>query len=253
MTEDTREAVETLLGHAFNDPGLLSQALTHASIAETRLASNERLEFLGDAVLGIIACEQIYRQFPDLLEGEMTKIKSSVVSRQTCAVITRSLGLDELLRLGKGMRGSDDLPQSLVAAVLESVVGALYLDGGFDVTQRFLVPLLEPIIERVEASGHQENFKSVLQQHAQQHALDSPIYLVLDEKGPDHAKAFEVCVEIGVRRFPSSWGQSKKQAEQGAALNALQELGLVVEENGHLRVVQPETAAADDGTTTGNA
>ena len=105
--------------------------------------------------------------------------------------------------------------------------------------RQVLVPLLKPLIERAWASGHQENFKSVLQQHAQQHFEDTPAYVVLDEKGPDHSKCFEICVEIGARRFRSCWGASKKQAEQQAALNALHELGVAVEDGqGHVTVVR---------------
>ncbi len=239
FSEEIRIAAEQRLGHQFSDPALLECALTHASIADTRQDSNERMEFLGDSVLGLVACEVTYHIFPQMLEGEMTKIKSTVVSRQTCAMIARQLGLESLLSLGKGMQGKNALPQSLAAAVLESVVAAVYLDGGLEAARRFLTPILEPIIRRAEASGHQENFKSVLQQHAQQHLTDTPAYLVLDEKGPDHAKCFEVCVEIGARRFPSCWGQSKKQAEQMAALNALQELGVAQQgADGHVRVVR---------------
>lgn len=239
MTEETRELVEEKIGYRFNDISLLSRALTHASVADCRLSSNERLEFLGDSVLGLVACELIFQMYPGLLEGEMTKIKSHVVSRQTCAGMARELGLERVLLLGKGMRTNHSLPQSLAAGVLESVIAAIYLDGGMEPSKRLLTPMLAPIIERAAASGHQENFKSVLQQHAQVLFSDTPAYLVLDEKGPDHSKCFEVCVEIGARRFPSCWGASKKQAEQQAALLALQELGVTTEDgNGHVKVRQ---------------
>jgi ribonuclease-3 len=231
---------QKILGHSFKDPSLIQRAVTHASIAETRLESNERMEFLGDSVLGMIVAERIYHQHPHLLEGEMTKIKSTTVSRQTCAMLARQLGLDELLVLGKGMQRAEAMPQSLAAAVLESMIAALYLDGGYAAAEKFVGPLVDPLIARAAASGHQENFKSVLQQHAQQNEMDTPVYRVLDEKGPDHAKCFKVCVEIGPRKFESSWGQSKKQAEQAAALNALTELGLVQKtEDGYLRVTAP--------------
>lgn len=230
---------EQALGHTFRDRSLIAQALTHASVAEDRALSNERMEFLGDSVLGTIVAERIYHRFPDLLEGEMTKIKSTVVSRQTCAAIARRLGLDELLVLGKGMKQSATLPQSLAAAVIESAIAALYIDGGYTAAERFIGPHIDPYIERAAVSGHQENFKSVLQQHAQQHNMETPVYRVLDEKGPDHAKCFKVAVEVGSRRFESSWGQSKKQAEQMAALNALTELGLIHQgDDGHIRVVE---------------
>ncbi len=235
--------VEARIGHTFKDPGLLVRALTHASVAEQRVDSNERMEFLGDSVLGLIVSERIYHRYPDLLEGEMTKIKSTAVSRQTCAQIARNLGLQEFLVLGKGMQGSDGVPQSLAAAVLESIMAAVYLDGGYGAAERFIGPLVDPLIERAFASGHQENFKSVLQQHAQQTDQDPPMYRVLDEKGPDHAKCFKVAAEMSGRRFAACWGQSKKQAEQMAALAALEELGLIERTgDGHVRVIANEPA-----------
>lgn len=237
MEQLNQDRIERLLGHRFSDPELLQRALTHASLVESRLESNERLEFLGDAVLGLVVCSYLYDEYPDLLEGEMTKIKSTVVSRRVCAEIASSLGLDEMLRLGKGMSRHANLPGSVLAAVFEALVGALYLDGGLEVARRFILGLMRPRIEEAARSGHQSNFKSVLQQTAQQMLGLTPQYIVLDEKGPDHAKCFEVAVEIGARRFGSCWGPSKKQAEQDAALQALRELGYVsTGENGDIRI-----------------
>ncbi len=218
-------AAERLLGHRFNDKSLLVQALTHASVADSRLESNERLEFLGDAVLGLVVCDYIYERFSDLLEGELTKIKSSVVSRRTCADIAEELGLDALLRLGKGLADRQSLPKSVLAAVYESLIGAIHTDGGLEAARKFILKGMKPTIKRAAGSGHQYNFKSVLQQTAQEVLGQQPQYVVLDEKGPDHAKCFEVCVELGARRFASCWGASKKQAEQQAALETLLELG----------------------------
>jgi ribonuclease III len=238
------ERVESILGHRFVDRSLLELAFVHASVAPHRLESNERLEFLGDSVLGMVACQRIYDRYPELLEGDMTKIKSAAVSRRTCARLAKGLGLHDLLVVGKGMKGPQALPQSLSAAVLEAVVGALYLDGGYEAAARFLVPMLDPVIEAAAESGHQQNFKSVLQQHAQQHLERSPSYRTLDEKGPDHAKAFKVCVELGERQFEAVWGQSKKQAEQEAALAALVELGLArVDDDGEISIVEHAAGA----------
>jgi ribonuclease-3 len=218
-------AAEKLLGHRFSDKDLLIQALTHASVADSRLESNERLEFLGDAVLGLVVCQYLHETYEDLLEGDLTKIKSSVVSRHTCAEIATEHGLDELLRLGKGLAERHSLPGSVLAAVYESLIGALQIDGGLAAARKFILKGMKPTIKRAAGSGHQYNFKSVLQQTAQEELGQQPQYLVLDEKGPDHAKCFEVCVEVGARRFNSCWGASKKQAEQQAALEALLELG----------------------------
>lgn len=239
MDEQTREAIETRLGHRFADPAILELALTHASVVESRLESNERLEFLGDSVLGLIVCERIFARYPDLLEGEMTKIKSLAVSRQTCALIAGELGLADQLILGRGMQVNGDRPASLAAAALEAVVAAVYLDAGYEKVKQFLLPFLDPLIDRAALSGHQHNFKSVLQQHAQQNLGQTPMYRVLDEKGPDHAKCFKICVEIGATRYESSWAQSKKRAEQMAALNALKELGVIIADtNGGLRMTE---------------
>lgn len=234
------QLVQQKVGHVFQNPEHLARALTHASIAAARVESNERLEFLGDSVLGLVACELIFTRFPDLLEGEMTKIKSAVVSRQTCAAISAQLRLEEALLLGKGMQTGAELPSSLLAAALEAVVAAIYLDGGFEAAARFLRPLVMPHIEAVASNGHQQNFKSVLQQHAQQSLGTTPIYRVLEERGPDHSKAFRIVVELGGRRFEAAWGASKKRAEQSAALHALRELGLVeCVEGDQVRVVGP--------------
>jgi ribonuclease-3 len=174
----------------------------------------------------------------------MTKIKSTVVSRKMCAEIAQTLGLEELLRLGKGMSHHVTLPSSVLAAVFESLLGALYLDAGEAVARRFILSVVRPRIEAAERSGHQDNFKSVLQQAAQQTSGVTPVYVILDEKGPDHAKCFEVAVEIGSRRFGSCWGASKKQAEQEAALQALQELGFATRaDNGVVSIRREETPA----------
>jgi ribonuclease-3 len=230
---------QAAIGLEFNDTALLALALRHASHSDSRLDSNERLEFLGDAILGVVTCERIFQRFPEALEGEMTKIKSTVVSRKTCADIAEHMALDTLLILGKGMQTQERVPRSLCAAVFESVIAAIYLDRGFEAARAFLLPLIDPVIEEAEQSGHQQNFKSVLQQHAQQTMGESPAYRVLDEKGPDHAKCFKVAVELAGRTYESCWGQSKKQAEQQAAQLALRELGVLTRDgDGRYRVVE---------------
>ena len=221
------EAIESALGHTFTNRAVLDRALTHASVAASRVESNERLEFLGDAILGAVVCHRIFERFPRLLEGEMTKIKSHAVSRKACADIAKDLGLVEHLALGKGMQVHGRLPPSLAAAVLESVVAAVYLDAGYEAARGILIPLIDPIITGAATSGHHDNFKSVLQQHAQQTLGSTPSYRVLDEQGPDHAKCFQVAVTIADQVFEGEWAQSKKTAEQRAALAALRALNLV--------------------------
>jgi ribonuclease-3 len=244
MDQAELQHVEASLGHTFSDHALLERAFTHASLVDNRLESNERLEFLGDAVLGLVVCSFLFDRYPSLLEGEMTKIKSTVVSRKMCAEIAEALGLEDLLRLGKGMSHHARLPSSVLAAVFEALVGAMYLDAGMEKTRAFLLRLLIPRIEAAARSGHQDNFKSLLQQTAQQTLGLTPSYVILDEKGPDHAKCFEVAVEIGPRRFGSCWGPSKKQAEQEAALQALKELGFTIHADGGA-IQAPATLVAE--------
>lgn len=242
------EEAEQILGYRFEDESLLTEALTHASSAGHRLLSNERMEFLGDAILGYVVCEYLFDQFPELLEGELTKIKSAVVSRRVCAKISRKINLADMLNLGKGMVGRAELPSSVAAAVLESIIAAIYLDGGIAPARAFILEHLTPFINESAESAHQHNFKSVLQQYAQKHLPTTPTYVLLDEKGPDHAKCFEVCVEIDGRRFASAWANSKKESEQKAALLALEELGLAKRDEQDRVVIVEEDAVAVDET-----
>ncbi|MEZ6113292.1 MAG: ribonuclease III [Pirellulaceae bacterium] len=215
---------ERRIGYKFHDRLLLRSALTHASGAEHRLASNERLEFLGDAILGVVVCELLFHRYPEYLEGDLTKIKSIVVSRQTCAKISEALGLQECLIVGKGMASSPSVPPSLLADVFESLVAAVYLDGGSDASRRLIEEFIGPEIELAAAGDLGGNYKSLLQQFAQRELGHTPVYHLLDERGPDHAKYFKIAAQVGSRRFEPAWGRNKKEAEQRAASNALSEL-----------------------------
>jgi ribonuclease-3 len=217
---------EKILGYKFKNPDLLKESLTHASIADNRLLSNERMEFLGDAVLDLIVCEALYLRFPEYLEGDLTKIKSAVVSRRTCAEVSNETGLTDLLITGKGIQSRSAMPSSLAAAVYESITAALYLDGGFEVVKEYVLRTMTPKIDEIASDTHHQNYKAVLQQHAQKILGGTPMYELLDEKGPDHSKCFEVCVVVDGKRYNSAWGPNKKMAEQKAALFALEELGV---------------------------
>ncbi len=212
------------IGYRFLDVNLLRSALTHASGAEHRLASNERLEFLGDAILGAIVCDLLYHQFPDYLEGDLTKLKSIVVSRQTCARISETLGMQECLILGKGMTTHPGVPPSLMADVFESLIAAIYIDGGVQAAREFVERHVGPEIELAVGGELGGNYKSLLQQLAQREQGLTPTYHLLDEKGPDHSKCFKISAQIGSSRYPPAWGRNKKEAEQRAARNALSEL-----------------------------
>ena len=218
------DVCEARLDYRFRDRGLLEAALTHASGADHRLLSNDRLEFLGDAILGTVVCEALFHQFPDFLEGELTKLKSIVVSRLTCAKISASLGLLDFLVLGKGMTTSPSVPMSVLSDVFESLVAAIYLDGGMEAAQTFIERHMGPEIDLAAAGESGGNYKSLLQQFAQREHGITPTYHLLDEKGPDHSKCFKISAQVGKRRFPPAWGRSKKESEQRAAHNAIADL-----------------------------
>lgn len=205
---------------------MLRSALTHASGANTRLASNERMEFLGDAILGLVTCEQLYLRFPEYQEGDLTKVKSAVVSRRTCAQFSRELNLGAFLFLGRGMHVGDSasVPASMLADVYESLVAAIYLDGGLEVARAFILEHLGPEIESVAEDELSGNFKSQLQQVAQREFNATPQYQLLDEKGPDHSKCFKIAAVIGRHTHAGAWGRTKKEAEQRAAMNALAQI-----------------------------
>lgn len=223
-SDDPLEDCEDALEYRFADRELLETALTHASVARTRLASNERMEFLGDAIMGAVVCEMLFQQFPESSEGELTRIKSAVVSRSTCARLTAELGISEYLYVGKGLSSRHTIPSSVRAGLLESIVAAIYLDGGFDAATEFVQRLMDPEIEKVAEPAQGKNFKSQLQQAAQKRYGDTPVYRLLDEKGPDHSKCFKIAAIVGDRTFQAAWGINKKQAEQRAAENALCEI-----------------------------
>ena len=231
MDEDALRRCEDLLDYSFHDRTHLRLALTHASVSPTRQESNERLEFLGDAVLGLVICSYLYREHETLMEGDMTKIKSSVVSRQTCAEVVHEIGLCSHLALGGDLGDLPNLPQSVAAAVLESMIGAIYVDGGYEPAERFILRVMGGHLEAALDNSHGQNYKSLLQQYAQRDVATSPEYLLLDEQGPDHSKCFEVAVSLDGRTFTSAWGRSKKEAEQAAAQRALIELGLLKEDS----------------------
>jgi len=227
MDKDIQQQIEEILGHQFSNGALIQRAFTHSSAVDNRLDSNERLEFLGDAILSTVICETLFEMFREYAEGELTKMKSMLVSRGTCARVARRLDLLQFLTVGKGMISSRALPTSLAAGLLEAVIAAIYIDSGFDAAREFIVGNFMTLIEQVDSEEAHGNYKSLLQQHSQEQFNMAPIYVLLDEKGPDHNKCFESEVVIDQRHFQSAWGANKKEAEQKAAYNALVELGVL--------------------------
>jgi len=227
MDEETLQQIEQIIGYTFSNRNLLAKAFTHSSAVDNRLLSNERLEFFGDAILAAVICQALFERFGAYLEGDLTKIKSMLVSRGTCARVARRLGLQKFLKVGKGMAYNRSLSGSLVAGLLEAIIAAIYVDSGFEAARSFILRTFAPLIDRADAEQAQGNFKSLLQQYAQQQFNATPVYALLDEKGPDHNKCFESGVILADRHFLSAWGTNKKEAEQKAALNALIELGVL--------------------------
>ena len=227
MDTDTLHQIEQILGYQFTDASLLVKAFTHSSSVDTRLDSNERLEFLGDAVLSVVICQTLFDKFEDYPEGELTKMKSMLVSRGTCARVTRRLGLPRFLVVGKGLVSYKAFPTSLAAGLLEAIIAAIYIDSTFEAARDFILRHFDSLIEQIDTEEARGNYKSLLQQHAQEQFSMAPLYVLLDEKGPDHNKCFESEVVIDQRHYPSAWGANKKEAEQKAARNALIELGVL--------------------------
>jgi len=250
---EVQSHIETILGHRFSDPALIACALTHASFATVRTDSNERLELLGDSIFAFVVCEHLFARYPEADEGTLTKIKSYLVSRAKCAEYSVHLGLSPLIVVGKGFAGSA-LPISIAGSCFEALIAALYLDAGLDAARAFVLRTVEPHVDVAYRTGHQMNFKSVLQQVAQAMSVSVPVYCVIDQQGPDHSKTFLIRAEIGGRVFEPQWGLTKKSAEQAAALAALRELGLAEGEEPEVRICFERLApAAQDSADTSAA
>lgn len=228
--DEVFELCEARIGYVFTDRQLLRRCLTHSSSAETRLDSNERLEFLGDAILGLIICKHLFDKFPELREGQLTKMKSQLVSRSTCARVAVRLNLNDLILVGKGLNQISD---SILSDVIESLIAGIYVDGGFEAAQDFVFRSFEEDLVRSH-SEESENYKSQLQEFTQRVFSITPEYAVIEERGPDHAREFVVVAHVGSRSFEPAEGRSKKEAEQQAARKALRELGDAVANVGDL-------------------
>jgi len=221
MDRKRLEACQEAIGYRFRDPALLAQALTHSSNKPEGGTSNERLEFLGDAVLGLVVSEHLFTTYARHTEGELTTIKSVVVSQRALARRGRALGLDEFLAVGRGMDKGRRLPNSVVANVLEALIAAVYLDRGLEAAREFVLRHMAGEIERAEDNKHKRNFKSLLQELAQRECGCTPVYRVIEESGPDHAKSFRVVTTICGVEYGTGWGRNKKEAEQHSARESL--------------------------------
>ena len=229
---DAVRGFESRTGYRFGDPELICWALTHRSYLNSNgtdlPGSNERLEFLGDAVLELVVNEHLYRCYANHQEGELTKTKSLLVSRNVLAGRARLLGLGRFMLLSDAEResGGDDRA-SILADGFEAVIGAIYLDGGLEAARGFVTDYLLAHTEAILREPDHVNYKSILQEHVQDTIKTYPRYNTLSEDGPDHEKVF--CVEVLVKkdRLGLGEGTTKKQAEQAAAQDALGKLGMV--------------------------
>ena len=221
--------LQKILGVPFQQQELLTQALTHSSYANenpgTAPASNERLEFLGDAILGLIVAENLFRDFPAMSEGEMTRLRSILVKQETLARVAESIELGDYLYLGKGEEssGGREKPANL-ARVLEALIAAVYLDHGFAVTEQFVLEILDAELLKTLYEGTIIDYKSQLQELLQAQAQQTPVYNLIETSGPDHDKKFTVEVKQGNDVLATGIGRSKKKAETEAARIALEKL-----------------------------
>lgn len=222
--EQNAAACEDALGYRFTDRSLLQLALTHSSLKDEWTASNERIEFLGDSVLGLAVAEHLFCALPDVPEGVLTRIRSQVVSRDALTDLARQLKLRRFLRVGKGIRKTRTLPPSLLANAVEAVIGAIYLDAGFEVARTHVLDWLGPVLEDAASGQKIKNHKAALQQVTQRMFGCTPTYEVVEACGPDHDKEFVIQVAIKTRTFPAGRGPNKKNAEQRAARIALRDL-----------------------------
>jgi len=221
--------LQQTLGVSFNKPSLLKQALVHSSHANENPglapASNERLEFLGDAVLDMVVAAKLYRDFPNLSEGEMTKIRAVLVRRDTLAKMARALRIGDQLYLGKGEEasGGRGKPANLAGA-MEAVIGAIFLDRGSTTSEDFILRLLDTELQRVISRRTGTDYKSDLQELIQAREQQTPAYHVIEATGPDHDRRFTVEVRVGDTVLGRGSGKSKKAAETEAARVTLERL-----------------------------
>ncbi len=221
---------EQTAGVKFRDEKLLKQAFTHRSyINENRdsgLEHNERLEFLGDAVLELVITDFLFRKMKEADEGELTTLRSALVNADTCAKVAQTLGVNDFLLLSKGeAKDNGRARQYILANTLEALIGALYLDQDYEAAKKFILKNVAPLMEEILKAGSWIDAKSLFQEKAQEHKGHTPVYKTVKESGPDHDKHFTVRVSVGDEVYGEGEGKSKQDAEQAAAEQALEKQG----------------------------
>ncbi len=210
------DACERVLGYSFKNLEYLQRALVHSSNRLAKGICNERMEFLGDSILGAVVAEYLFNHYQEFEEGRLTKVKSVVVSRPVLAKRASALGLEQFIMVGPGL-ASEPLPETVLANTFEAIICAIYIDGGLEPARRFVLANLEQDIDTVVGERHKKNYKSLLQRLVQRKQGLTPTYCVIEERGPDHVKEFHVAAVIGGDIAAGAWGDSKKAAEQLAA------------------------------------
>jgi ribonuclease-3 len=218
------------LGDPVLNPDLLDRSLTHRSYAYENggLPTNERLEFLGDSVLGLVVTETLYETHSDLSEGRLAKLRAAVVNARALAEVARAIGLGEHIKLGRGEEITGGRTKSsILSDTVEAVIGAVYLSGGFENARAVVHQLFDPLMDQAAGLGAGLDWKTSLQELSAEHGLGVPEYVIQDA-GPDHAKTFTAQVRVGTERYGFGTGNSKKEAEQQAAETAYREIQALV-------------------------
>ena len=220
---DKYHRLNKAIGYTFNDVALLQQALTHRSAAKKH---NERLEFLGDAILGMVIGETLYKRFTDVPEGKLTRMRSTLVKGDTLAELAREACMGELLLLGPGeLKSGGHRRSSILADAVEALLGAIYLDSGMEQVRDVISRLWESRIEKLDPNAHPKDSKTRLQEYLQGRKLPLPTYEVMSISGKDHAQTFEVCCKVENLDTPVvARGNSRRKAEQEAARMTLEKL-----------------------------
>lgn len=222
-------ALEEKIGYQFQDKGLLRLALTHSSYANeshARGGSNERLEFLGDSILGFVVADYLYRNFANWPEGQLTKTRAALVCEQACCGFSQSLHVGEYLLLSHGEQNSGGRTRtSILADAFESITAAIYLDGGFAKARAFILQFTLPALQSLRSKAPFRDYKTKLQEIVQKNPEEKLSYVLVGESGPDHDKHFKVEVHLNNNVIGKGGGRSKKDAEQQAAREALELMG----------------------------
>jgi ribonuclease-3 len=221
------------INYNFKDQDLLKQALLHRSYLnehkDVTLPHNERLEFLGDAVLELVVTDWLFREYPDKPEGELTSYRAALVNANTCSSVASDLEVNDLLLLSKGeARDTGRARQIILANVYEALVGAIYMDGGYEPARKFIAETIFPKADEMIKKNITEDYKSYFQRKAQEVESVTPAYRVLSEAGPDHDKNFVVGLYLEKEKIAEGRGHSKQEAEQSAAQAGLEEKGWLV-------------------------